>query len=202
MQAEASPSTSAHLNQRYSSLIWSCLDADLIRSAVFYAERYFVHDAANHDARHLYATTLLRSGQPHSAHHLVDLPSDSQCSGCLQLKAKCCTALGRHRQARQALEASAAEINYSPTRKHFLIISMCEPFLEYIPINLASMGTRQSRAFPEQASLYCQSGISALKGNQSDEATESFQQALAANPMLWEAFEGLCSLGEPPSPRT
>ena len=116
MQAEASPSTSAHLNQRYSSPIWSCLDADLVRSAVFYAERYYVHDAANHDARHLYATALLRSGQPHSAHHLVDLASDSRCSGCLELKARCCSSLGRHRKAREALEQCTRDPNYLPTR--------------------------------------------------------------------------------------
>lgn len=58
------------------------------------------------------------------------------------------------------------------------------------------MGNRPSRAFPEQAALYCQSGISALKGNLPENATSSFRQALTTNPMLWEAFEGLCSLGE------
>lgn len=121
MQAEASPSASAHLNQRYRSLIWSCLDADLIRSAVFYAERYYAHDNANHDAQHLYATALLRSGQPHSAHHLVHRASESRCSGCLELKAKCCSALGRHRQARDALEQCARDSTYTPTRALFLL---------------------------------------------------------------------------------
>lgn len=36
----------------------------------------------------------------------------------------------------------------------------------------------------------------AVKGNLTENATLSFRQALALNPMLWEAFEGLCSLGQ------
>lgn len=35
----------------------------------------------------------------------------------------------------------------------------------------------------------------ALKGNLPEKATVSFRQALAMNPLLWEAFEGLCALG-------
>lgn len=58
------------------------------------------------------------------------------------------------------------------------------------------MGVRQSREFPELASLYCRSGLAALKGNLAENATRSFRSALKTNPMLWEAFEGLCSLGE------
>jgi anaphase-promoting complex subunit 3 len=35
----------------------------------------------------------------------------------------------------------------------------------------------------------------ALKGSLPEKASLSFRQALALNPMLWEAFEGLCALG-------
>ena len=101
---------------RFSALIWSCLDADLTKSAVFYAERYFSMYPGSHDARHLYATALLRAGQPHSAHYTVCMPIGTRCSGCLELKAQCCTALGRHRQAREALEACLHDPKYSPTR--------------------------------------------------------------------------------------
>lgn len=57
------------------------------------------------------------------------------------------------------------------------------------------MESRAARAFPEAAVLHCRAGIVALKGNLPDSARASFQQALALNPMLWEAFEGLCALG-------
>lgn len=59
----------------------------------------------------------------------------------------------------------------------------------------ASLGTRSARAFPEEAILHCRSGTSALKGNLPDQARKSFQEALRLDPMLWEALEGLCSLG-------
>lgn len=34
-----------------------------------------------------------------------------------------------------------------------------------------------------------------MMGNMPDKATASFREVLALNQMLWEAFEGLCSLG-------
>ena len=37
-----------------------------------------------------------------------------------------------------------------------------------------------------------------MKGNLLEHATHSFRHALALSPMLWEAFEGLCSLGNDP----
>lgn len=165
------------IRQRFQTLIWTCLDFDLVRSAAFYAELYLVMDENNHDARHLYATALLRSGQPHSGLQLVTGVQQSRCSGCLEIKGKCCAALGRHRLAHEAFDASLQDPTYTPT---------------------ASMGPRTSRAFPEEAATRCRSGTMAMKGNLPEEATRSFRQALALNPMLWEAFEGLCSLGTAP----
>lgn len=49
--------------------------------------------------------------------------------------------------------------------------------------------------FPDEASIRCQAGTMALKGNLPEKASRSFQDALALNPFLWEAFEGLCALG-------
>lgn len=114
MQSEHKPSFLPYLCQRFQVLIWSCLDSDLTKSAVFYAERFFAMDHNNHDARHLYATALLREGQTYSAMCLVNIPRDGQCGGCLEIKAKCCTILGRHRQAREALEETLREPNYTP----------------------------------------------------------------------------------------
>lgn len=106
----------SQLCQRYSSLVWHFLDADLHKSALFYAERYFVLNTKNHDARHLYATALLQAGQPHSAHKIVNLPVDNRCTGCVGIIAKCCAALGRHRQAQEALEACLRDESYTPSR--------------------------------------------------------------------------------------
>jgi anaphase-promoting complex subunit 3 len=94
------------LHARFAGLIWSCLDQDLPRSAVFYAERYFALDQENHDARHLYSTALLRAGQTHSALCAVSQPRDKRCTGCEEIRAKCLTTLGRFRDALEALEHS------------------------------------------------------------------------------------------------
>ncbi|TFY68902.1 hypothetical protein EVG20_g3372 [Dentipellis fragilis] len=177
MQAESNPTFLPYLSQRFNSLVWTCLDADLFKSAIFYAERYFALDQTSHDARHLYASAMLHAGQSHSALHLVTLPQDQRCSGCLEIKSKCCTALGRHREAREALDESLRDLNYTPS---------------------PSLGQRVARAFPEEAIIHCRSGTTALKGNLPEHARRSFRQALHLNPMLWEAFEGLCSLGSVP----
>ncbi|KAI0736888.1 protein prenylyltransferase [Fomitopsis betulina] len=170
---------SVHLCQRFGSLIWACLDANLYKSALFYAERYYVIDTSNHDARHLYATALLRSGQAHSALYFISTGGamESRCTGCLEIKSRCCTALGRHRQAREALDASMRDSTYTPS---------------------LSMGSRLTKPFPEGSVLHCHAGLAAAKGNITESAVLSFRQALALNPMLWDAFEGLCALGQLP----
>ncbi|KAF9246486.1 hypothetical protein BU15DRAFT_85246 [Melanogaster broomeanus] len=153
MATSSSATTSPHIGQRFQLLIWTCLDYDLVQSAVFYAERYHVMDEHDHDARHLYATALLRARQPHSALYVVGSTEHAKC-----------------RQAREALEAALEDTNYVPS----------------------------PRAFPEEAALRCRAGTMAMKGNLPEKASASFRQALALNPLLWEAFEGLCLLGAAP----
>lgn len=59
-----------------------------------------------------------------------------------------------------------------------------------------SQEQRMARTFPEEAVLHCRSGLTALRGNLPDQASGSLLRALALNPMIWEAFEGLCTLGK------
>ncbi len=63
------------------------------------------------------------------------------------------------------------------------------------PFATASTSTRVTSVYPEEAVLRCRAGIAALKGNVPEKAAQSFRQALDLNPMLWEAFEGLCAVG-------
>lgn len=115
MQSDSTSNYQPHLRQRFQSIIWSCLDADLTKSAVFHAERYYAMDRTNHDARHLYATALFREGQTYSALNIVNGARDEQCTGCLEIKAKCSLALGRHRIAREAMEETLRDTNYVAT---------------------------------------------------------------------------------------
>ena len=192
------PSSVALVPGRFSALILSCLDAELFKSAVFYAERYYSLDNSNHDARHLYALTLLKCGQTHAALYLVNNPSHLSCSGCLEVKAKCCSRLGMHGKAREALAECTADSNYlnSGTFTHLAVVhSLLKPL--YFPS--AGSSSRDARIFPEEAVLQCRAGFEAMKGNLLELATQSFRQALVLNPMIWEAFEGLCAVGELPS---
>ena len=150
-KAATSPPFLPQIGQRFQSHIWTCLDFDLVRSAVFYAERYLVMDENNHDALHLYATALLRSGQPHSGLQLVNGVQQSKCSGCLELKGKCCAALGRHRLAREALDASLQDPTYNPTSAHH--IPHCCTLTDllcsfYGPSNLAYIPGRSCHTMP------------------------------------------------------
>lgn len=195
MQSEQLPPLSPFLRQRFQSIIWSCLDADLTKSAIFHAERYYAMDRTNHDARHLYATAFLREGQTYSAMYLVNGPLDEQCTGCLEIKAKCCTALGRHRQAREVLESTLRDSNYVSTGPSTVLRPPPQYPRSFVTSWLASSSSRISHPFPEEAALRCRSGTTALKGNMPEKASRSFQDALTLNPYVWEAFEGLCALG-------
>lgn len=59
-----------------------------------------------------------------------------------------------------------------------------------------SMSTRVAKSFPDEAILHCQAGNTALKGNLHESAGRSYRRALELDPMLWEAFEGLCAIGQ------
>lgn len=62
-------------------------------------------------------------------------------------------------------------------------------------MRIASMNYHGTRAFPENAALHCHAAASAAQGNQLDAAAASYEEALRLDPMVWEAFEGLCGLG-------
>ena len=108
--ADTTSSVARYLPARFRSIILACLDANLPRSAAFYAERYFALDNKCHDALHLYSTSLLRCGQTQSALWLVSPPYQKDpCPECRVVQADCYTALGQHAQAGAALEASLQE---------------------------------------------------------------------------------------------
>jgi hypothetical protein len=155
MQPEATPAFVPHLCQRFSSLIWSCIDAGLCRSAIFYAERYFALDQHNHDARHLYAASLFGAGLTQSALCVVNVPLDEICQGCLELKARCCTAIGRYRHAMECLEGSMKTSTYAPSRMWFIVI-----YCEYYKIcaNYSIHGPKNYLCLPRRSCLTLSNG--------------------------------------------
>jgi anaphase-promoting complex subunit 3 len=63
-------------------------------------------------------------------------------------------------------------------------------------ITLAMPLSRESHVVPDEAILQCRAGAFAVKARLTQKAIASFTRALTLNPLLWEAFEGLCSIGE------
>lgn len=108
------------VQSRLTTLIWRCLDADLLKSAQFYAERLFALDGKNHDSRHLLATVTIRLNQYHSALQLVTRPADDLCIECLILASKCCDALGRYRRARELIDQA---ITFKSSFDEFITLS-------------------------------------------------------------------------------
>src|SRR5258706_168053 len=186
------------VHERLSSLIWKCLDNDLNKTAHFYAERLFALDGSNHEARHLLATATLRLNQPHSALHLVTRPRDDQCAGCYEIAAKCSTVLGRHSKARSLLEYSIVLSTTSPISTS-IIISTNSPRVAYpryaLQPSTEPRTTRVASTVQDAASLHCHSAILAAKACLTSEAIASFTRALQLQPLLWEAWTGLCALG-------
>lgn len=186
------------VHERLSSLIWKCLDNDLNKTAHFYAERLFALDGSNHEARHLLATATLRLNQPHSALHLVTRPRDDQCAGCYEIAAKCSAALGRHSKARSLLEYSIVLSTTSPISTS-IIISTNSPRVAYprcaLQPSTEPRTTRVASTVQDAASLHCHSAILAAKACLTSEAVASFTRALQLEPLLWEAWTGLCALG-------
>lgn len=118
----SAPTSSHYVGLRLRALIWSCLDCDLVSSAVFFAERYYHIDPDNHQARHLYASSLLRAGQVHSALFRVQ---DQSCLGCLEVYSRCCNALGRHRDSEEALKRCLEKGEESIASGTFIDSSLC-----------------------------------------------------------------------------
>lgn len=87
---------------------------------------------------------------------------------------------------------SVCEIPHCPN----LLVSHLNPCPLILIDNLAgSTPYRSVRYFSEEAATICRSGNAALKGNLHEHASTHFMQALSSSPFLWEAFEGLCTLG-------
>jgi len=58
-----------------------------------------------------------------------------------------------------------------------------------------STSTQGQVQYSDEAVLHLKAGEASLKGNAKEQALESFRRALKLNPLLWEAFEGMCTLG-------
>ncbi|QRW00722.1 anaphase-promoting complex subunit 3 [Ceratobasidium sp. AG-Ba] len=156
---------------RLAQLARHSLEHDLARTAVFYAERLHSLTRGSHDARHLLAKALLAAGQTNSAMGVVG--GEGMCWACCQIYARCAERLRKYRVAREMMERC---------------------------LRIVADGHAQGVGSLEEATMHCQAGQYAMKGNLYDKAVASLREALRLNPYLWEAFEMLGALGSFPDP--
>ncbi|KAG9096364.1 anaphase-promoting complex subunit cdc27 [Ceratobasidium sp. UAMH 11750] len=156
---------------RLAQLARHSLEHDLARPAVFYAERLHALTRGSHDARHLLAKALFAAGQVNSAMGVVG--AEGMCWACCQIYARCAERLRKYRVAREMMERC---------------------------LQLVADGHASGVGTLEEATMHCQAGQYAMKGNLYDKAVASLKEALRLNPYLWEAFEMLGSLGSFPDP--
>ncbi|KAG8762160.1 anaphase-promoting complex subunit cdc27 [Ceratobasidium sp. 428] len=156
---------------RLAQLARHSLEHDLARTAVFYAERLHALTKGSHDARHLLAKALFAAGQINSAMGAVG--GDGMCWACCQIYARCAERLRKYRVAREMMERC---------------------------LQMVADGHASGVGSLEEATMHCQAGQYAMKGNLYDKAVASLKEAIRLNPYLWEAFEMLGSLGSFPDP--
>ena len=187
------------VESRLRSLIYRFLDAELFVTALFFAERLFSMDGTNHDSRHLLANVMLKLQQPHTALHLATRPQDDPCVGCLFLASQCNERLRRPKKAMD-LAAKALKImttadasgNERPQGR--LCCPQEDPTLME-SLLIADNPKHVAQDIPDIAIMHCKAGLLAARASLKTEAVNYFTSALTLEPLLWEAWLGLCNLG-------
>jgi len=210
------------VESRLTSLIYRFLDAELYPTALFFAERLFAMDGTNHDSRHLLANVLLKLQQPHSALHLATRPQDDPCIGCLSIASQCNERLLRPRKAMElagkALQimattgasgqerpqgecmgltrVPAADETFSLLWKPPTLLRSCCLFANVDGAMLIGASTKHAaQEISDIAIMHCKAGLLAAKASLKREAVDYFSAALTLEPLIWEAWLGLCNLG-------
>lgn len=148
------------------------LDNGFLESAVFLSEQLHHADSTNDNTRFLHGLCLLRAGELNKAHLLTQAVKHL---GCAFVFARTCLALKTYKAGVLALLAVTS--SWSST-SHFYN---------------HTESTR--RLLPDRAAVSCLLGHLYRQDHEIKRAIECYVHAVKANPFLWEAFEGLMSMG-------
>lgn len=153
------------------ALLYS-LDNGFLQSAVFLSEQLYHTDTANQNSRFLHGLCCLRSGQVGKAH---DLTHGIRHLGCAYIYAQTCLSLNKYKAGIMAL--LSVQSSWTST-SHFY-----------------SHTESTRRLLPDGAAVACVLGHLYKQNDDIKKAIENYVLAVKRNPYLWEAFEGLLSLG-------
>ena len=145
-------------------------------NALFYAERLAAHDPRSSESAYLLATCHFRLGDYRSAYEVSKAAGYRGMNlGCAYIFAQTCLIIERYRDGINALEkAKGLWGNKVSFGKH-------------------SATTRSQ--YPDAASVCCLLGKLYRAYDDKKKAILSFEEALKANPFMWDAFTALCDMG-------
>jgi anaphase-promoting complex subunit 3 len=152
------------------------LDNLAYQNALFFAERLHAHDQRSHESAFLLALAHFRLGDPRSAYE-VSRPSGCRGVhlGCSFIFAQSCLDLERHKDGITALEKARP-----------LWAAKCS----------VGKHTASARApYPDAAAVSCLLGKLYRAYDDKKRAVPCFEDALRANPFMWDAFTILCDMG-------
>ena len=166
----------SHIATQLRQLIYYHLDNNLLRNALFLAERLVAYESRSPEAAYLLALCQYQSG-------LTKASWDSSRAfgtrgshlGCAYVYAQSCLELGRYVEGLAALERTK---HIWQSKNHW-----------------AQHNESRRQHLPDAAAVQCLAG-KLWKGHKNmDKAVECWAAALKLNPFMWDAFLGLCDAG-------
>ncbi|XP_062587206.1 cell division cycle protein 27 homolog, partial [Saccostrea cucullata] len=153
--------------------IWDSLNHYAYADAIFLAERLYA-EVSNNEALYLLATCYYRAGQLMQTYGLLQ-KQGCPTPQCKYLMARCCMDVGKLSEAEEVLTGNI----FSKSKS-----------VEEIEAEFGSM------------SCHTLSILGAIfsKTERISKAVECYKKSLKLNPLLWSAFERLCSLGDKSDP--
>jgi anaphase-promoting complex subunit 3 len=170
------PSTNPYLISQLRSQIYYHLDNNLLRNALFLAERLVCYEPRSAEAAYLLALCQLHSCQIRAAWESARVHAAGATHlGCCYIYAQASLELGKLVDGITSLErARPLWIHRNSWAQH-------------------NEGRRQG--LPDAAAIYTLQGRLFQAHNDIGQAVECWAQALRINPFMWDAFCGLCQSG-------
>ncbi|KAK4123270.1 TPR-like protein [Parathielavia appendiculata] len=152
------------------------LDNLSYQNAVFFAERLHAHDQRSPESAFLLALSHYRFGDSRSAYEVSKLPGCRGIHlGCSYIFAQSCLDLERYRDGITALEKARP-----------LWAAKC---------SIGRHTTSARAPYPDASSASCLLGKLYRAYDDKKRAVPCFEDALRANPFMWDAFTILCDMG-------
>ncbi|EPQ65717.1 Subunit of the Anaphase-Promoting Complex-Cyclosome [Blumeria graminis f. sp. tritici 96224] len=170
-----SPSNSCIISQ-LRNIIYYNIDNNLIKNALFFAERLTAYDQRGAEAAYLIALCHFKLGDNATAHeYSKSAGSKGTHLGCAYVFAQTCLLMKRFKQGINALE-----------RCRILWIGKN---------NFGKHSASARQPLPDAATIHCLKGKLYYSWDNKAKAINCFEEALQLNPFMWDAFTFLCDMG-------